>query len=79
MPTPQVHGRKPSHSVCSTGFSSNLWEVIMAADSWKRIEAGIGEDMKLTVKQAEKVATSAWVGDDANPAGPWKEAKPQCL
>ena len=35
--------------------------------------------MKLTVKKAEKVATSAWVGDDANPAGPWKEAKPQCL
>ena len=35
--------------------------------------------MKLTVKKVENVATSVVWGDDANPSGPWKEAKVQCL
>ena len=35
--------------------------------------------MQLKVKKAEYVATSATVGDWADPSGPWKEAKPQCL
>lgn len=35
--------------------------------------------MKLKVKKAEHVATSVVWGDDANPGGPWKEAKAQCL
>jgi hypothetical protein len=35
--------------------------------------------MKLTVKKAEKVATSLVYLDGISPANPWKEAKPQCL
>lgn len=35
--------------------------------------------LKLTVKKAETVATSAVWGDGLEPSGPWKEAKAQCL
>ena len=35
--------------------------------------------MKLTVKKAESVATAVIYFDGFEPAGPWKEAKPQCL
>ncbi len=35
--------------------------------------------MKLTVKKVENVATSFLVSDEADLAGPWKEAKIQCL
>ncbi len=35
--------------------------------------------MKLNVKKVEHVATSMVWGDGAEPNGPWKEAKAQCL
>lgn len=35
--------------------------------------------MKLTVKKVEEVSTTTVVSDWANPGGPWKEAKVQCL
>jgi len=35
--------------------------------------------MKLTVKKAEQVTTSYIIVDAVENAGPWKEAKSQCL
>jgi hypothetical protein len=75
----QTHGKKQSHSVCNTGvLLDDLYIVDVTTSQEDTVKKEV-KPMKLTVKKAEKVATTVIYFDGIEPANPWKEAKPQCL